>query len=517
MGEAKKKQLQKIMSASEPMAVDTPGGRIHVQWDHSATATPNAQLAFFAEFLQTTGLYQSWVDSCPLSYTSPNAPSKMDILGTWLLGILAGHQRYSHITGLRGDLVSSQILGMKKIMSEDAMRRALSRLSDEQSQAWLEPHLKKSTQAALGTPWILDIDTTIKPLYGKQQGAELGYNPHKPGRPSHALHTYWVANLRLVLDVVVTPGNEHAAQSARPGLMQILSGLQADHRPRLVRGDCGFGNEPFIRELEEVGQPYLFKLKRTPGVKSLLNRLFSKEGWIEPGPRDQGWSAMEDTLKLHGWEKDRRVIVLRRRAKESIAISVRRSSKGKQGTEPFQDVLFPDEKVQPWEYVVLVTNSDFPIDSMGQLYRDRADAENGFDELKNQWGWGGFTTHDIARCQTSARGVALVYNWWSWFCRAANPKVRMEAITSRPLLLAGVGRAIKHAGQTTLYLTPMHAAKKKVVSLVDNIRRALRHAKLVAEQLKSLDPWQAFIDYVVTRITKKLPPWMINDQLEFTI
>jgi hypothetical protein len=35
--------------------------------------------------------------------------------------------------------------------------------------------------------------------------------------------------------------------------------------------------------------------------------------------------------------------------------------------------------------------------------------------------------------------------------------------------------------------------------------------------LKSLDPWQAFIDYVVTRITKKLPPWMINDQLEFTI
>ena len=46
MGEAKKKQLQRIMSALEPMAVDTPGGRIHVQWDHSATATPNAQLAF---------------------------------------------------------------------------------------------------------------------------------------------------------------------------------------------------------------------------------------------------------------------------------------------------------------------------------------------------------------------------------------------------------------------------------------------------------------------------------------
>jgi len=86
-------------------------------------------------------------------------------------------------------MVSPQILGMNKIISEDAMRRALSRLSAEDSQAWLEPHLKKSTTAALGTPWILDIDTTIKPLYGKQSGAELGYNPHKPGRPSHLSST----------------------------------------------------------------------------------------------------------------------------------------------------------------------------------------------------------------------------------------------------------------------------------------------------------------------------------------
>lgn len=41
----------------------------------------------------------------------------------------------------------------------------------------------------------------------------------------------------------------------------------------------------------------------------------------------------------------------------------------------------------------------------------------------------------------------------------------MEAITSRALLLAGVGRALKHAGQTTLHLTPMHAAMDKLVAL----------------------------------------------------
>jgi hypothetical protein len=89
------------------------------------------------------------------------------------------------------------------------------------------------------------------------------------------------------------------------------------------------------------------------------------------------------------------------------------------------ELLLPDQDVEVWEYAVLVTNSDYRLESMAQLYRDRAAAENGFDELKNQWGWGGFTTQDIERCQTSARAVALVYNWWSWSCRAAKPEARM--------------------------------------------------------------------------------------------
>jgi len=33
--------------------------------------------------------------------------------------------------------------------------------------------------------------------------------------------------------------------------------------------------------------------------------------------------------------------------------------------------------------------------------------------------------------------------------------------------------------------------------------------------LTQTSPWQAFVDYVVAKITKKLPPWLINDRLEF--
>ena len=43
------------------------------------------------------------------------------------------------------------------------------------------------------------MDSTVKTLYGHQEGAEVGYNPHKPGRPSHAYHTYMLSSLRLIL------------------------------------------------------------------------------------------------------------------------------------------------------------------------------------------------------------------------------------------------------------------------------------------------------------------------------
>lgn len=58
--------------------------------------------------------------------------------------------------------------------------------------------------------------------------------------------------------------------------MNILDKLPQQQRPALVRGDCGFGNDPFIIELESCSQPYLFKLKQSVGVKKLLARQFGK-------------------------------------------------------------------------------------------------------------------------------------------------------------------------------------------------------------------------------------------------
>jgi hypothetical protein len=140
--------------------VDTLGGRMHVRWAVGAAATPHGQLVFFAEFLATTGAFERWVSACPLEYRSGNAPDKRDGLGTLMLGLLAGHRRYAHITALRGDAVAAQALGMNKVVSEDALRRALERIDEAASTAWMSPALMHSVREALGKPWVLDIDAS---------------------------------------------------------------------------------------------------------------------------------------------------------------------------------------------------------------------------------------------------------------------------------------------------------------------------------------------------------------------
>jgi hypothetical protein len=194
---------------------DTYGGRVHVEWDATAPVTPFGQLPFFIEYLKQGGLFDGWVADCPLSLTSPNAPRKRDLLGTVLLSVLAGHRRYAHITALRSDPVNPPLLGMRKVLSEDAVRRNLGKIEEEPGLSWLQGHLDYSVAPLLDEPWVLDVDTTFKPLYGEQEGAELGYNPHKPGRPSHCYHTYMLSNLRLVLSVDVQPATSTMSSMPR--------------------------------------------------------------------------------------------------------------------------------------------------------------------------------------------------------------------------------------------------------------------------------------------------------------
>jgi hypothetical protein len=197
------------------------------------------------------------------------------------------------------------------------------------------------------------------------------------------------------------------------------------------------------------------------------------------------------------------VLIVRRRIRDAAARE-RRDHSGQMRLALADMAVLQSQRM--WEYTVLVTDVAYPIEAVAQLYRDRADCENGFDELKNQCGLGGFTTQDINRCQTTARSGALIYNCWSWYCRAAHPGARLEALTSRPLLLAAVGKIASHAGQTQLYLTPLHAKTRTIKVLLANTRAALEHVKAAAQQWPTIDRWAALVRHICQRIAPPLGP-----------
>jgi hypothetical protein len=77
-----------------------------------------------------------------------------------MLGLQAGHRRNEHTTALRGDAVAAQALGMARVVSEDALRRALKRIEE------------RTAREALDRQWILDIVASyvsdrVSPIAGR--------------------------------------------------------------------------------------------------------------------------------------------------------------------------------------------------------------------------------------------------------------------------------------------------------------------------------------------------------------
>jgi hypothetical protein len=278
-------------------------GRMHVRWDETAQATPHGQIVFFAEFLATAGVFDRWVQDCPLRYSSPNASRVRDVLGTLMLGILAGSKRYAHIAGVRGDAVAAKALGLRGMVSEDSVRRASRR-------RWCQ------RPASRGCARLADGQRARGP--GSAVGAGHGRHHQAAVRPPGRRRD-WLQPAQAgpaqpraahLLGGQPAPGARRRAQfgqAAHLGSRQGRDGAAARRArrqgPALVRGDCGYGNEDIIDVCEQRDLRYLLRLRKTANVKRLIERLFRREDWTRATEASQGWQAIEDELRLSGWSK----------------------------------------------------------------------------------------------------------------------------------------------------------------------------------------------------------------------
>ena len=153
-------------------------------------------------------------------------------------------------------------------------------------------------------------------------------------------------------------------------------------------------------------------------------------------------------------------------------------------------------EVLDYEYQILVTNLPHEPMTLAVLYRERGDTENPFDELKNQWSWSGFTSRKLRVCQTSARLIALVYNWWSLYARLIEPSQHHEAVSSRPRLLGGVARQKQHAGQRYLAVRLLHGEAPALRPLIERAVRFLQGLLSTAEQLEPDERWRRILRHL---------------------
>ena len=110
------------------------------------------------------------------------------------------------------------------------------------------------------------------------------------------------------------------------------------------------------------------RLRQTANVQRLVARQFARQDWSRAD--HQGCQMVEDQLQLHGWSKKRRVVVVRQRIRGGIARE-RRVDDKQLRLELAGPSVHEGERL--WEYAVMVSDMAYPLEAVGQLYRDRAD------------------------------------------------------------------------------------------------------------------------------------------------
>jgi len=451
------------------------GGRVGVE-SCGDRLTPYGGLAAWSHYLQRVGVVEDLARRFPVPRTSPNATPVRDVLHGFMVNILMGGRRFAHMRRLQDDRAVAAILGLQKgrVCGEDAFVRMMKRADRNKARTWMAAS-ERDLYAALPKAFIADWDSTVNTRYGHQQEeVAVGYNPHKPGRGSHHPLLCVVAGTRLALHMEWRPGNTVSATDWHKAMEKIWSHPDVRAALKLNRGDIGFAQEKIMAWHEEAAERrpyYLFKLRLTANVKRALARI--------PWPLWEGQPTvcMEQTaeteVQLEGWSRPRRVVFTRTM---------------KPANPSAQDVFWSVGQEEVSAYVTNVPTREADPGQLIMVYRKRADAENVFDELKNQWGFAGFCSAQAVVSETAARLLLLTYNLWSLFVRVVKDEgVHTEAVTSRDELLLIPAKLVESGRQKTLKLAVSQKWWAAIAAAYERLQTWLRQTAPQLEVQQSFE------------------------------
>ena len=320
-----------------------------------------------------------------------------------LYAIIMGLRRINKTEILQYNGAFLEMLGLNHFPDQATLRRFLKRLPPKtiRQLGRLHDSLRAHLFALPHFPSSLtfDIDSVVITVYGKQQGAQVGYNPKKHGRRSYHPIFCFEAHRQEFWHGMLRPGNTVAATAARHFIQACLDKVpSAIARIRIrFRMDSGFYGRPVIEFIDGTGCGYVMVAKEYVPLKRRARACRFQA-------LANGWEVAEFRDKVHhAWNKLHRFVVVRRPIPEDPV-------------EAGQLKLFKDRK---YVYHVFITNLDLDPWRVYLFYNPRAIIEKNNREMLYDYPLGKIPTDswtaNVAFFQLMLLALDLVH-WFKRLC-----------------------------------------------------------------------------------------------------
>ena len=359
------------------------------------------------------------------------------VLRLLLDAYFAGVQRLYHFEELETEPLLCSQLGVDRLCDLKTLYRDLRRFEDPSLLNALHELMREViTEALRGRDRVvLELDSTVETLYGHQEGAELGPNPHKPGRLSYHPLLARDRLSDLIVHHVLRPGDTGTATDIKSFLHKTLDIVKQGGRVErkiLARLDSGFESNDALDILERREIGYVVKMRATYEV---AHHVAWRSGWRKVQVEGDGeLQVLSLTWQRPAWSKPRRVVAVRKR------------EMGEQ-----QGRLFDDAG---WAYHLYVSNLDWAPEDVARFYDKRADIERTICEVKNDLAIDHVPSASFAAnaadlaLKVLARNLLVLYR-----DRALRLPSRDRVMTLRRRYLFVPGRIVTHAGRLLLRLS----------------------------------------------------------------
>jgi hypothetical protein len=365
---------------------------------------------------------------------------------------------------MRHNGVFRYLTGLERYPDPGTLRRFLSRMGERSVLRMFESLHDRLRAAFLGQPSsaVFDLDSTVLTVYGRQQGARVGFNPKKRGRRSYLSQMCvegrtgdcWAGSLR--------PGNAHVLQVVRPLVEHALEKLPSSVRRVRVRANGAFYDGGFLSYLEARQAGYAITARITGPLANRFTAIRYRvyRGGIEAG--DLPYTA-------EGWDHSRRIVVIRRPVPE----------------EPcWQLTLF---RLGEFVYQAMVTNLDLKPLPLWRFYSHRARIEQAVREWKHGWPLGQMPRRDAAANAPWFHLVIFAFNLLNWFKRSCvTGALRRATIPTLRRCLFDVPAALaRPQGRPLLKLPAGYPYRAEFQATLQRTRR-FRVPKLAST---NVEPW----------------------------